>query len=68
MAVKNPSIVNPGTNCAATYKRKALIIKVNNPKVKRLIGSARNNRIGFTKTDNKPNTKTTIKAEVNELI
>ena len=42
------SIWAPSTNLKAKYKTKALITRENKPKVKKVIGKAKNLRIGST--------------------
>ena len=63
-AHKNPSTLNPGTKFAVKIITKAFITKVNNPKVRILIGRVNIKRIGFTKALITPNTTAATKAAV----
>jgi hypothetical protein len=56
IAHPNPSTLNPPNNASAISIIAALIIKVNKPRVRKLIGKAKNMKIGFTKVCNKIST------------
>jgi len=53
---------NPSTNRAARYTSEALIIKINKPNVRSVIGKVRTTRIGRTKVLRTPITAPAIKA------
>ena len=61
-AGQNPATANPFTTVATNQNNKALITKVNKPKVKIFTGKVKNTNIGFNKAFNKPNNKAVIKA------
>jgi len=56
------STVNPGTKLLTNTTKMALMIIVNNPKVRILIGSVKRIKIGLSKTLKTPKTKATHKA------
>lgn len=56
IAQTNPSTENPGTIREARSIRSALIIRVNKPKVRIVIGKVKIIKTGFNKIFNKPNT------------
>ena len=53
-AVPKPSTINPGVKFAAKSKSNALITNVNKPRVRKLIGNVRSNKIGFRSALIKP--------------
>lgn len=63
-AHQKESTLNPGTSLLVSMIIKALIMKVNNPKVKILTGSVRTTRIGFRKILITPKTNATTSAIV----
>lgn len=59
-----PSILKPWTKYEAKIKRKALITKVNSPRVRMLIGRVRIKIIGLIKALSIPRTRATTSAVV----
>jgi len=55
-AVPNPEILKPVTILVINIRSNALITKVNNPKVKKLIGNVSKINIGLINIDNIPHT------------
>lgn len=61
-AVQKPSTLNPGTIADTIIIIKAFITRVNNPKVRILIGNVRITNKGFMNIFTSPNTKATNNA------
>ena len=62
IAVKNPSTLKPSIKCDTNRKNRPLITKVNRPKVRNVIGSARIDTIGLIVKFNTPKMKAAHKA------
>lgn len=61
-AGQNPATSNPFTTVATNQNNKALITKVNKPRVKIFTGKVKITNIGLSKAFTKPNNKAVIKA------
>ena len=61
-AATKPVTLKPGTNLATNRNIKALIIKVNNPKVRKFIGRVKRKNTGLIKTLTRPITNAAHKA------
>lgn len=64
-AAGKPTTVKPGTNLATSKNIRAFITKVNNPKVRKLIGKVKINNIGRMKILTSPITITAAIADIN---
>lgn len=65
-ATQKPEIAKPGTAEDTKRTIKALITKVNKPKVKIVIGKVRISKTGLSKELTIPNARAAIKADSNE--
>jgi len=64
-AAKNPDTIKPGTILPTSQNRRALIIKVNNPKVSKLTGRVKSSIRGFMKIFIRPIATAAHKAGTN---
>lgn len=64
-AALKSATANPGTIFATSQNKNPFIIKVNNPKVRMLIGSVKSINIGFIKILTRPITKAAHNAAIN---
>jgi hypothetical protein len=66
-APQKPYTVNPGTNQEANQKARPFMIKINNPKVKKVMGNVRTISTGLIKVLTTPRTSAASIAEKNPL-
>ena len=66
-AAKNPATIKPETMVEASQNKRALMTKVNSPKVSILIGISKSSNIGRIKMFIRPMTNAAPKADINPV-